>query len=70
MNPTHAPTRAARAMATRFCSVTRAMTSMVVAEMADTPLARPSRPSIRFTELVMATIHSTVSGTDSQPSTQ
>ena len=31
------------------------------AEMADTPLARPSRPSIRFTALVMATIHSSQS---------
>ena len=46
------------------------MTSTVAAEMADTPLARPSSPSIRFTALVIPTIHSTVMGTDSQFSTQ
>ena len=48
----------------------RAITSTVVAEMAETPLARPSRPSIRFTALVMATIQSTVRGTERFPSTQ
>ena len=42
-----------------------AITRTVVAEMADTPTARPSSPSIRFTELVIATIHSTVMGTES-----
>ena len=48
----------------------RAMTSTVAAEMADTPFARPSSPSMRFTALVIPTIHSTVMGTDSQFSTQ
>ena len=34
-----------------------------------TPEARPSRPSIRFTALITATIQATVSGTDQAPST-
>ena len=70
MKPTQAPTRAAITTATWNCPPMMAMTSTVVAEMAETPLARPSRPSIRFTELVMATIHSTVRGMDRLPSTQ
>ena len=45
----------------------RAMTSIVSALIVDTPLASPSSPSIRFTELVIPTIHSTVMGTDAQP---
>ena len=70
MKPTQAPTSAAMTMATWLSAAIRAMTSMVVAEMAETPLARPSSPSIRFTALVMPTIHSTVMGTDNPPSTQ
>ena len=57
-------------MATCVSEQISAMTSTVAAEMADTPLARPSRPSIRFTALVMPTIQSTVMGIDSQSSTQ
>ena len=57
-------------MATWASEASRAMTNMVVAEMAETPLARPSSPSMRFTELVMATIQRIVKGTDSPPSTQ
>ena len=36
-------------------------------EMADTPTARPSRPSMKLTALVMATIQMIVTGMDSQP---
>ena len=60
MKPMQAPTRAAMTMATWAWDTSRASTSMVVAEMAETPLARPSSPSMRFTELVMPTIHRTV----------
>ena len=45
-------------------------TNMVMLAMAEMPAARPSRPSMRFTALVIPTIHSTVTGTDSQFSTQ
>ena len=70
MKPTQAPTRAAITNATWLSLPRRAMMSTVVAEMAETPLARPSSPSMRLTELVMATIQITVTGMDSQPSTQ
>ena len=45
------------------------MTSRVMELMVDTPTAKPSSPSIRLTALVIATIHSTVTGMDSGPST-
>ena len=70
MKPMQAPTSAAMTTATSASEASNAMTSMVVAEMAETPLARPSSPSMRFTALVMATIQSTVKGTDRGPSTQ
>ena len=50
-------------MATLPSLTTRAITSRVMELMVDTPQARPSRPSIRLTALVMATIQMTVAGT-------
>jgi hypothetical protein len=35
---------------------------MEPAEIADTPAARPSRPSMKFTAFVMATIQITLTG--------
>ena len=62
-----APASAAIMTAT-FCSDTsRAMMSMVMELMVDTPQASPSSPSMRLTALVMATIQITVTGTDSMP---
>ena len=46
------------------------ITSRVMELMADTPQARPSRPSIRLTALVMATIQMIVTGIFSHPSSQ
>ena len=57
-------------MATLPSLTTRAITSRVMELMVDTPQARPSRPSIRLTALVMATIHSTEMGMDSTPRCQ
>ena len=57
-------------MATWGSPSSRAMTSKVSEEMELTPQARPSSPSMRLTALVMPTIHTTVTGTLSQPSTQ
>ena len=46
------------------------MTSMVMELMVDTPQARPSRPSIRLTALVMPTIQNTEMGMDRKPRSQ
>jgi hypothetical protein len=54
-------------MATLPSLTTRAITSRVMELMVDTPQARPSRPSIRLTALVMATIQMTVAGTARTP---
>ena len=70
MKPTHAPTRAPQMTAMSPSPRSRAMTSMVRAPRVETPSAKPSRPSIRFTELVIATIQRTDTGTLSQPRTQ
>ncbi len=43
---------------------------MVMAAMVLTPSARPSRPSMRLTELVTATIQITVIGTAMMPKSQ
>ena len=51
-------------------SIMRAMTSMVRAPMVEMPSARPSRPSMRLTELVTATIQTTVMGTERMPKFQ
>ena len=64
MKPAQAPTKAAMAIATCISDTSREITSTVVAEMVLTPTASPSSPSIRLTELVMATIHSTVMTTE------
>ena len=56
--------------ATSPSPTSRAMTSMVMELMVDTPQARPSSPSMRLTALVMATIQMMVTGMDSQPSSQ
>ena len=45
----------------------RAIISRDAVEMADTPTAKPSRPSIKLTALVMATIQMMVTGIESQP---
>ena len=68
--PTQAPTRAAVMTAISRSPMSRAMTSMVKAPMVLTPSARPSRPSMRFTELVTATIQMTVMGTAQMPKLQ
>ena len=44
-----------------------AITNRDPAEIAETPTARPSRPSIKLTALVIATIQIIVTGTLSQP---
>ena len=55
-------------MIATFVSATiSAMTVNAAVEMADTPAARPSRPSIKLTALVMATIQMIVIGMESQP---
>ena len=66
----HAPTSAAIISATSRSLTSRAMTSMVAALMVDTPQASPSSPSMKLTELVIARIHTTVTGMDSIPSSQ
>jgi hypothetical protein len=43
------------------------MTIREAVEMADTPTARPSSPSMKLTAFVMATIQMIVTGIDSQP---
>ena len=53
--------------ATSGSATVRAMTSMVMELMVDTPQARPSRPSIRLTALVMPTIQNTEMGIDRKP---
>ena len=50
--------------------INRAIISIVRAAMVLTPSARPSSPSIRFTELVTATIQITVMGTAMMPKSQ
>ena len=62
--PMQEPASAAVMMATLISATTSAIMSIVKDEMVEMPAASPSRPSIRLTEFVMATIHSTVSGTD------
>ena len=66
----HPPASAAIMTATGPSATAREMTSMVIELMVETPQASPSSPSIRFTALVMATIHKTVAGTASQPRSQ
>ena len=56
--------------ATSGSATVRAMTSMVMELMVDTPQASPSSPSMRLTALVMPTIQITEMGMDSQPSAQ
>ena len=54
-------------MAMLSSSTIRAMINSDAVEMADTPTARPSSPSMKFTALVMATIQMMVTGMESQP---
>jgi len=70
MKPTHAPTSDAMMSAVWPSETKSAITSIVTALMVETPLARPSSPSIRLTAFVMPTIHSTVIGMDAQPRNQ
>ena len=65
--PHIAPNTATATTAVRRCPWSAAMTAMPSAAKAAMPPARPSRPSIRFTELTMPTIHSTVMGTAATP---
>ena len=69
IKPMHAPASAATMSATFSSDTSSATTRMVTQLMVDTPTARPSSPSIRLTEFVMPTIHSTVSGMASHPRT-
>ena len=66
--PHAAPNTATATTAVMTCPWSRAMTAIPPAVKAAMPPARPSRPSIRFTELTMPTIHSTVTGTAATPS--
>ena len=66
----HPPARAAIIRATTLSLTSMAMTSMVRELMVATPTARPSRPSMRLTALVMATIQMTDRGTDNEPRIQ
>ena len=63
----HAPARAASMTATLPSDTTSAITSIVTVAIVETPTARPSRPSIRFTEFVTATIQITVIGMENPP---
>ena len=67
MNPTQAPASAARMTAISVSPINSATASIVIEAMDETPTARPSRPSIRLTAFVMATIHRIVIGMDSAP---
>ena len=67
MKPRHAPKSAASTTATFVSATMSAMTVIEAVEIADTPTARPSRPSIRFTAFVIATIQMIVIGYDHQP---
>ncbi|MNP52778.1 hypothetical protein D3C76_1471920 [compost metagenome] len=58
--PRMLPSRIALSKATGVLPVIKASTIMVRVAMADTPAAKPSRPSIRLTALVTPTTHSTV----------
>ena len=60
--PRHAPKSAERMIATFVSATISAMTVSAAVEMADTPAARPSRPSIKLTAFVMATIQMIVTG--------
>ena len=66
MKPTQAPITAARISETVGSATYSDTTSMVRLLMVETPTARPSSPSIRLTALVQATIHSMVTGIESQ----
>ena len=67
MKPTQAPMSASSMTATLPSATSRATTNIVTEEMVETPTASPSSPSMRFTEFVMPTIQSTVTGTASTP---
>ena len=66
----HPPASAAIISATTFSLTSMAMTSMVRELMVATPTARPSRPSMGLTALVMATIQMTDRGTAREPKVQ
>ena len=67
MKPRQAP-KSAQRMMTMLTSLTMsAITIKDAVEMADTPTASPSRPSMKLTAFVMATIQMIVTGMDSQP---
>ena len=67
MKPRHAPVSAARMMDTTGSETNSDTMSIVIELIADTPTASPSSPSIRLTAFVQPTIHSIVSGMESQP---
>ena len=67
IKPRHAPKSAQRMTAILTSFTISATTIRDAVEMADTPTARPSRPSIKLTALVMATIQMIVTGMESQP---
>jgi hypothetical protein len=54
-------------IATNRKLVGQAMMTRVAAAIALTPAANPSKPSSQFIALTTSTIHSTVSGPESQP---
>ena len=67
IKPRQAPKSAARTTATFVSATMSAMTVIDAVEMADTPTARPSSPSIKLTAFVIATIQMIVIGYDHQP---
>lgn len=66
--PRHAPESAAVKITTRLLPKMREMHKSVIEEIVATPIAKPSRPSMRLSALVMATIQRTVSGKPRKPS--
>ena len=65
--PRHAPTTTAVSMAEATSPFSSMTSSSEIEQMADTPQARPSRPSIKLMALVRPTIHTTVIGIAQTP---
>ena len=67
IKPRHAPNSAQRMIAILTSATISAITISDAVEMADTPTASPSSPSMKLTAFVIATIQMIVIGTESQP---
>ena len=67
IKPTQAPASTASKIAIGTSPISSDTASMVMQAIAETPTARPSKPSMRLTALVMATIQIIVIGMASAP---